>query len=84
MLLYVIFAMIQFFLSKNPDLIFVMENPVGHMQNLPYIQMMIEVLNLKTVTVNYCQFGEQYKKPTHLWTNVRIFGFSFLLVCWPI
>ena len=65
-----LFAMLRFFLRYNPNLIFIVENPVGQMKQLPYIKKMEEELDLKVPTVHYCRFGMKYLKPTHLWTNV--------------
>lgn len=72
MLLIKIFAIIGFFHKKNSNLIVMIENPVGHMQDLPFMIGMEQELSLQQATVDYCQFDEEYQKPTHLWTNVSI------------
>ncbi|KAL3907985.1 MAG: hypothetical protein SGILL_008654 [Bacillariaceae sp.] len=61
--------MLKFFLHHNPNFIFVIENPVGQMSKLPLITAMVTEMELTLVRVDYCRFGEEYKKPTHLWTN---------------
>ncbi|KAL3905882.1 MAG: hypothetical protein SGILL_009500, partial [Bacillariaceae sp.] len=69
--LYKLFSMLRFFLRHNPDFLFVIENPVGGMGQLPFIKAMEHQMNLRKVTVEYCRFGEKYQKPTNLWTNVH-------------
>ena len=51
---------------KNPNMKWYMENPVGLMQYSP----IIELLPPHTLaTVSYCQYGFDYQKNTHIWTN---------------
>lgn len=56
----------------NPHLIVVIENPVGLLQKMPLMKDFIKSFGLHTTTVHYCAFGRDDKKPTHLWTNVRV------------
>ena len=52
--------------------IFVIENPVGLLQNMPLMKEMEKEFGLHKCTVHYCAFERCDKKPTHLWTNVCI------------
>ena len=45
---------------------FIIENPRAMMRKLPIMQQ----FNRHTVT--YCQYGEQYMKPTDLWSNIQL------------
>lgn len=49
--------------EKNPNLIYIIENPRGKLRKLNLIDPYI----MKTVT--YCQYGEKVMKPTDIWTN---------------
>ena len=42
---------------------FFVENPRGMMRKFPFMA------NYRRVTVNYCQYGFSYMKPTDIWTN---------------
>jgi hypothetical protein len=53
----------------NPHLIIVIENPVAYLDKVPIMTMMKEDLGLVTASVNYCAFGRDEPKSTHLWTN---------------
>jgi len=55
--------------ENHPHLIVVIENPVGTLQKMPLMQEFIERFGLYSVTVNYCAFGRDEKKPTMIWTN---------------
>lgn len=55
------FELIQ---ELNPKYWFI-ENPVGMLRK----QHFIEKYNSRTVT--YCQYGENYRKPTDIWTNAN-------------
>lgn len=62
------FSIIDFFLSKNPDLKFYVENPVGRLAK--YLQP--ETLfnpGLRVVTLDQCQYGREFQKTTHIFTN---------------
>ena len=54
---------INYVLSINPQLLFTIENPVGHMRHLdimkPYTRL----------TTSYCKYGFPYKKATDIWCN---------------
>ena len=46
---------------------YIIENPVGKMkQHYP------KLFNKEPLTVDYCQYGMGWKKPTNLWTNVEL------------
>lgn len=54
--------MLQLIKKLNPKLFFI-ENPVGGMRKMPYMQ------NLPRYTVSYCQYGDSRMKLTDIWTN---------------
>ena len=56
---------IQFYLEKNPDLIWFIENPRGKMRKSP----MWKTIEHQRHTVTYCQYGDTRMKPTDIWTN---------------
>ena len=45
-----------------------LENPVGHLQNRPFMQ---RLEPYKEVT-SYCKFGRGFRKNTNIWTNVDL------------
>jgi hypothetical protein len=55
--------------NKNPHLIVVIENPVGLLSKMPLMKELVENFRLYQTRVDYCAFGRDDKKPTHLWTN---------------
>ena len=61
---------LQWVKEKNPHAIFVIENPVGQMSEMPLMQQLVKTLNLCVVKVDYCAFGRSDMKPTNIWTNV--------------
>jgi hypothetical protein len=64
--------LLKWCLAKNPDSIIVIENPVGHLQNMPIMRQICDQLKLKRAKVHYCAFGRHDQKPTNLWTNVSV------------
>lgn len=54
---------INYFLSKNPNLIWFIENPRGKLRKLPVME------NLPRTTIMYCQYGDIRMKPTDIWSN---------------
>tara|TARA_R110002074_G_scaffold26634_1_gene78081 strand:+ start:459 stop:1241 length:783 start_codon:yes stop_codon:yes gene_type:complete len=56
---------IQFYLEKNPDLIWFVENPRGKMRKSP----MWKTIEHQRHTVTYCSYGDSRMKPTDIWTN---------------
>ena len=54
---------IHSFQSRNPNLVWYIENPRGVMRKMSFM----EELNRHTVT--YCQYGDERMKPTDIWTN---------------
>ena len=54
---------IKHFQSKNPNLVWFMENPRGKLRKLWVVD------GLKRHTVWYCQYGDKRAKPTDIWTN---------------
>ena len=45
------------------------ENPVGMLRKMPFIQDLINDTGGKRHTVTYCQYGERRQKPTDIFTN---------------
>jgi hypothetical protein len=55
--------LVNFFLERNADLHYFIENPRGKLRKLPVMA------NLPLVTVMYCQYGDTRMKPTDIWSN---------------
>ena len=61
---------IQYFLQRNPKLIFFIENPKGRLRHFPIMK------SLHRYTIDYCQYneteceGKKIKKPTDIWSNL--------------
>ncbi|GKY91990.1 hypothetical protein MPSEU_000170600 [Mayamaea pseudoterrestris] len=55
--------------QRNPDVQLMIENPDAAMDKCPLMTLAKYMLGLETVKVNYCAFGRDEMKPTHLWTN---------------
>ena len=56
---------IQYYLEKNPDMIWIVENPRGKLRKL-------DLIPIKYIhTVWYCKYGDTRAKPTDLWTNIN-------------
>ena len=64
-ILYKTLEIINYFLSLNPKLLFVIENPRGMMRNDKKIK---KILNMDTTT--YCSYGDIKRKPTDFFNNV--------------
>tara|TARA_Y100000389_G_scaffold144939_1_gene143374 strand:- start:115 stop:798 length:684 start_codon:yes stop_codon:yes gene_type:complete len=64
-LLHKTFAIIDFFLKKNPNMKFCIENPRGFMRYMP----IITKRPLYRTTTSYSQYGFKYNKPTDFFTN---------------
>ena len=56
--------LIAYYLEKNPNLIYYIENPRGVLRKL---NLLTKVPHHHTVT--YCQYGDDRMKPTDIWTN---------------
>jgi len=54
---------INYFLDKNPNLKFFIENPRGKLRKLDVVK------GLERVTVWYCKYGDTRAKPTDVWSN---------------
>ena len=70
----------RFVLKHKPHAIFIIENPVGALSKMPLMQQIVQDFDLHRAQVHYCALGRDDKKPTYLWTNVRLtyreyFGF---------
>jgi hypothetical protein len=57
---------IEWCLERNPELIYIYENPVGLARHQPEMK---DIPFRNTVT--YCHYGEDYKKPTDLFSNKK-------------
>lgn len=57
--------------AKVPHLIFVIENPVGSLKQMPLMKAFKKEFHAIETQVHYCAFGVNVKKPTNLWTNDR-------------
>lgn len=55
---------INYFLEKNPNLKWYMENPTGKLRKLPIVKG-----NFDRVTITYCKYGDNRMKPTDIWSN---------------
>jgi hypothetical protein len=70
-------ALIKWFLSKKPHMIFLLENPKGLLCHMPIIKNRLEKGYLPCTKVyhsevHYCACGRDDKKPTDMWTNVSM------------
>lgn len=55
---------INYFLDKNPSLVFYFENPTGKLRKLPVVRG-----NFDRANITYCSYGDNRMKPTDIWTN---------------
>lgn len=58
-------GLIGYWLRKNPEMVFFIENPRGMLRKMPFMQ------QFKRHTVWYCQYGDSRAKPTDIWTNSK-------------
>ena len=56
-------GLIKEWLNINPNLVFFIENPLGMLRHMAWMQ------EFKRYTVWYCQYGDDRAKPTDIWTN---------------
>ena len=57
---------IEYVMTKNPNLIWIIENPqTGLLKKQPFMQ------NLPFLDADYCCYGLPYRKRTRFWTNVK-------------
>lgn len=60
--------------SWFPDAVIYMENPEGMLFKHPVINGLHQIYpELRRLTVTYCQYGFNVRKPTHIWTNNKKF-----------
>lgn len=62
-ILYKTLEIIKYFLSKNPNLLFVIENPKAMMRRMPIIN------KFPRETTLYCLYGFNWRKPTDFFNN---------------
>lgn len=55
--------LISFYRTKNPNLLFYIENPRGMLRKMKIME------SIPRHTVSYCQYGDTRMKPTDIWTN---------------
>ena len=55
---------IDYFMEKNPDLVYYIENPRGMLRKMDFMRR-----HPIRHTVTYCQYGDTRMKPTDIWTN---------------
>lgn len=63
---------IRLYLKENPNLIYAIENPEGHLNKSTFHTTPIPgriMAGIPLGRVNYCQYGWRFFKPTHIWTN---------------
>lgn len=58
-------SVIKSLLTKNPNMVFFIENPRGMLRKMPFMQ------EFKRHTVWYCTYGDTRAKPTDIWTNSK-------------
>jgi len=63
---------IEFFKRINKNLKYYIENPVGRMSKVIQAGTLFQKVP-RIVTLDQCQYGREYKKPTHIFTNDLIF-----------
>jgi len=59
---------IDFFKRINKNLKYYIENPVGRMSKVIQVGTLFSKVP-RIVTLDQCQYGREYKKPTHIFTN---------------
>lgn len=57
--------------EKHPHVIICIENPVGKIRHMPLMKEFVRHFGLHAVTVNYCCFERDERKPTQLWSNYK-------------
>lgn len=61
-------SLVDGWLELNPDLLFYFENPRGMLGKMDWMQRFIKR------TIWYCQYGDERAKPTHIFTNDRLWN----------
>lgn len=64
-------AVIEYYLKKNPNLVFFIENPRAMLRKMPFMLEFLERVNWVIQTVTYCQYWYAYMKPTDIFTNSK-------------
>lgn len=59
-------TIINYFKKKNPQLKFVIENPLGFMRKMSSMK------KLPRYTTSYSKYGFKYKKHTDFWSNIEL------------
>tara|TARA_Y100000593_G_C4316438_1_gene341166 strand:- start:809 stop:1468 length:660 start_codon:yes stop_codon:yes gene_type:complete len=62
---------ILYFKKLNNDLVFFIENPIALMRKLPQLKHLPYQIYTIRKSVNYCQYGHNYMKPTDIFTNLN-------------
>lgn len=58
-------CLIKYWLLRNPNMVFFIENPRGMLRKMPFMQ------EFTRHTIWYCQYGDDRAKPTDIWTNSK-------------
>lgn len=61
-----VLSLIGYYLLRNPDMVFFIENPRGILRHMEFMQ------GIKRHTVWYCKYGDDRAKPTDIWTNSKV------------
>lgn len=61
-------SIIRYYISKNPNLVWHIENPRWYLRKMPYMQDLSDI-GWARYTVAYCQYWDNRMKPTDIWTN---------------
>jgi len=64
---------IKYYISKNPNLIYFVENPKAMMRKQKNLIDMLKETDWQIKEVTYCQYGLNYMKPTDIFTNSNTF-----------
>ena len=63
-----VLQILQYFWDSWEAVVWFIENPVGLLRRRPFMTQM--TLPHRLLTVDYCAYEGDYKKPTNLWTNL--------------
>lgn len=66
--------LIEHLLSKNPRLVWFIENPHGMLRTQKWFDEWVVAHGGKRHTITYCQYGDTRQKPTDIWTNSKAFN----------
>lgn len=64
-------GIIEYYLYRNPNLIYWIENPRGYMERQSILIDFLARTNWTANLVTYCSYWYKYRKPTHIFTNEK-------------